>query len=67
MQALPPDPQLTAEFGLQTLPSQHPSAHESAVHTQLPTTHARPGAQAALAPQRQAPDTQRSVCIPRQL
>jgi hypothetical protein len=49
-QLLPALPQLAIEAGWQLLFAQHPLAHETASHTQLPCTQCCPAAQAGPAP-----------------
>lgn len=65
--ARPRLPQLAAELARHTLPSQHPPAHDVALHTHAPFTHARPGPHGACTPHAQLPAVQRSVFTVAQL
>lgn len=63
-QVAPPRPHWLWVVGVtQVVPLQQPLAHELALHTQAPATHAWPAAQAAPEPQRQAPLVQLSASV----
>jgi hypothetical protein len=63
MHAAPPVPHAATVGGLvHVLPEQQPVAHDVALHTHLPPTHAWPVAQAGLEPQVHAPLVHESAC-----
>ncbi len=61
VQVAPPSPQNADDGMRQTLPAQHPLAHDSESHTQAPATQCRPGAHAAPLPHVQPPLLQASA------